>query len=78
MRTNLHALSITIYESPQTVLVEHINKSSFSGPGEDRQSHVHRKGCFTSIAMSVGVGFFLVVGKAVVLQQLGYGEIRFR
>ena len=60
--------------------MEHINNKSsfFSGPGEDRQSQVHRKGCFTFIAMSVGVGFFLVVGKAVVLQQLGYGEIRFR
>ena len=58
--------------------MEHINKSSFSGLGEDRQSQVHRKGCFTSIAMSVGVDSFLVVGKAVVLHQPGYGEIRFR
>ena len=66
------------YDTQSTVLVEHINKSSFSGPGEDRQSQVHRKGCFTFIAMSVGVGFFRVVGKAVVLQQLGYGDIRYR
>ena len=58
--------------------MEHINKSSFSGLGEDRKGQVHRKVCFTFTAMSVGVGSFLVVGKAIVLQQLGYGEIRFR
>ena len=30
-----------------------INKPSFSGLGEDRQSQIHRKGCFTFIAISV-------------------------
>ena len=43
-----------------------------------RQSQVHRKGCFTCIAMSVIVGSFLVVGKVVELQQLRYSEIKFR